>query len=174
MRVLILWTIVAAAMVLGAKWEGTNPGFYDSAVMLCTPTPINNGGITRCGVTITYKTGVAPLNASNFRVYHDGCTHYADAVCPSAVSGISQDANQYSFTFTTPPAIGGQLFTIRFAHVGAKPRGVRIVGGGTGAFAKNYDFEIATTVLTTTGGGSSLVPSVVAGVFVAVLAVLLH
>jgi len=84
-----------------------------------------NGTPLKCDMTLVFSSQ-ANANAvenqvTGFQVVSDGCTHYSDAACPSKASAITRvcnsDANgavtcTYSFTWTSPPALGGNLFTV--------------------------------------------------------------
>eukprot|EP00759_Apiculatamorpha_spiralis_P025304 PhF_6_TR28319/c0_g1_i1/m.41951 len=60
----------------------------------------------------------------NFRIEHDGCTHYLKSSCPSTSSPIQStgvyitseghQARDYTFTWNSPPVLGGNTFTLYF------------------------------------------------------------
>ena len=76
-----------------------------------------------CTMILSFDSSTDQNNADNlpagFEVVSDGCTHYSDASCPSKAGLITRTCEQttsmtctYTFSWTSPPALGGNQFTV--------------------------------------------------------------
>jgi hypothetical protein len=181
----VLPVLVALCQALVVVAFGPNPNLWTSATLDCVALmAVGDSGYSRntdpvsCTADVQYRAGAALLPVDRFTVQHDGCAHYFDLNCPAGLranaitaTAVTDTLMRYEFRFISPPLEGGASFTVQFVYKGAKPRGITRVGGGTGQFARSFDFVVAQTTVTTYGGAAGIRPSLF-GCVVAVVVVL--